>query len=180
MVVRKTRRKMTVDELLKTEHYRSIITLTDIFGKTKGLRQAHYRWALIENHGNIKSPLVYRQMKYFFNIKNEIYKRMGYSNNLERQYAEKTIFRNCITSNSNLSNFLKRLTLEPYNILEKKIKDDTPYYFLTDFGREQAKRFMLKQLIDGLDVNMIDYVEKSIYNVIDDKINKSISIKSKN
>ena len=54
----------------------------------------------------------------------EKYRRSGYSNRLEMEYAEGKIIRNCISSNSNLSNFIERLRLEPYKILEKKKKGD--------------------------------------------------------
>ena len=44
MVERRSRRKMTVEELFDSDQYRSIIVLTDVYGNEKGLRQLHYRW----------------------------------------------------------------------------------------------------------------------------------------
>ncbi len=176
---RRNRRKMTVDELFETDHYRSIIILTDIFGKNHGLRQMHYRWALIKNHGDIKNPIFRRRMKGFYDLDNEIYKKQGFSNKLEELYAEKIITRNCVTSNTNLSSFLKRLISDPYNILEKKVKDDVPYYFLTDYGREQAKRWQIKRLIDGLDASILDDVEKAIWRVLDNKLEGAVSFEFK-
>jgi hypothetical protein len=179
MVDSRHRRKMTVDEILNTDHYRSIIVLTDIFGNNISLRQAHYRWALMNNHGNIKSPLIYRQIEGFFNKNSEIYRRSGYSNRLEIEYTDGNIIRNCISSNSNLSNFLKRLSFEPYKILEKKKRGDTPYYILTNFGREQAKRYMLKRYIDGVPENWLKDIDKAIDNVIKYKIKKATSRENK-
>jgi len=176
---RRSRRKMTVDELFETDHYRSIIILTEIFGKNHGLRQMHYRWSLIKNHGDIKNPIFRRRMKGFYDLDNEIYKKLGFSNKLEGLYAEKIITRNCVTSNTNLSSFLKRLISDPYNILEKKVKDDVPYYFLTDYGREQAKRWQIIQLEKGLDASILDDVEKAIWRVMDKKIEDSISFEFK-
>ena len=77
---RKDRRKMTVEELFDTEHYRSIIILTDIFDKNNGLRQLHYRWALIKNHDNMKHALFVRAMQDFFDKDNNLSKKLGYSN----------------------------------------------------------------------------------------------------
>ncbi|VVB59685.1 Uncharacterised protein [uncultured archaeon] len=176
---RKSRRKMTVEELFDADHYRSIIILTDTFAGEEGLRQLHYRWALIPNHDNMKHTLFIRAMQNFFNLEQEIYQRIGYQNKLERLYAEKIIIKDCITSNSNLSNFLNRLSNQPYNILQRLEKDEVPRYILTDYGKQQAKQWRLIQLIKNVDETMIDNIEKTIWETIEKKIEAATIIHKK-
>ena len=176
---RKSRRKMTVEELFETDHYKSIIILTDIFAGNEGLRQLHYRWALIPNHDNIKDPLFVRMIEGFFNQQSELYQRVYKQNKLERLYTEKIIIKDCITSNSNLSNFLKRLSNPPYNILECINKDEVPRYILTEHGKQQAKQWQHIQLVKSLDITILDEIEKAIWSILNKKIEKSVTLQKK-
>jgi len=174
MVERRSRRKMTVEELYDTDHYRSIIILTDIFGKNNGLRQLHYRWALIKNHDNMKHALFVSAMQDFFEKDNNLFKKLGYSNKLDQLYKEKILTDDCITSNSNLSNFLNRLTRDPYIILKKIEKDEVPRYLLTDYGKEQAKRWQILRYIKSINTELLEDVEKAIDKIIKKKAKRSI------
>jgi hypothetical protein len=180
MVIKKRgRRKMTVEELFNTDWYRSIIALTDIFAKTDGLRQLHYRWALIKNHDNMKYALFVKGMQQFFDKEKILYKKLGFSNKLERLYAEGILVRDCITSNSNLSNFLKRLSNPPYTILEHFERDGVPRYKLTEYGKNKAKRWQLIQLVKGLDDSIIEDVYQNILKFIEKKMYENIKIVKK-
>lgn len=179
MVERRSRRKMTVEELFTSDQYRSIIVLTDVYGNKKGLRQLHYRWVLIKYHDNIKQllqPFFIREMKHLFEKEKDTFRKIGYSNKLDQLYKEKSLVKNCITSNSNLSNFLKRLSNPPYNILIRFDEDGLPKYKLTEYGKEQVKRWQLHRLVKSLDKSILDDVEKAIYNVIDKKVEKSVKV----
>jgi len=176
MYVKKNRRKMTVEELYDTDHYRSIIILTDIFGKNNGLRQLHYRWALIKNHDNMKHALFVRAMQDFFEKDNNLFKKLGYSNKLDQLYKEKILINECITSNSNLSNFLKRLYHPPYNILNRFEEDGVPRYKLTKYGKEQAKRWLILRLVKSFDASLLEDVEKAIWKVISKKVKNSVKV----
>ncbi len=170
---------MTVNELFDTEHYRSIIILTDIFATERGLRQLHYRWALIPNHDNMKHALFIRAMKNFFNQYSNLNEKQGYPNKLERLYEEKILAKDCITSNSNLSNFLKKLSNQPYNILECIKEDEVPRYILTEYGKQQAKQWRLINLIKGADTTLTDKIYNAVWNVIEKQVELSITIQKK-
>jgi hypothetical protein len=176
IIKRKGRRKRTVDELFDTDWYRSIIVLTDIFGKIDGLRQLHYRWALIKNHDNMKHMLFVKGMEQFFDNEKIIYEKLGFSNKLERLYSEGVIVRDCITSNSNLSNFLKRLSSPQYNILKRFEKNGVPRYKLTENGRYKAQRWQLLQLVKGLDDGVLEDVYGNILKLIEKKMYENIKI----
>ena len=178
-IKRSSRRKMTVEELFNTDWYRSIIFLTDIFAKTDGLRQLHYRWALIKNHDNMKYTLFVKGMQQFFNKEKILYKKLGYSNKLERLYAEGILIKDCITSNSNLSNFLKRLSNPPYDLLEQFERDGVPRYKLTEHGKNEAKRWQLIHLVKSLDDSILKDVYHWILKFIEKKMYESIKVVNK-
>lgn len=178
-IKRKDRRKMTVEELFNTDWYRSIIALTDIFANTKGLRQLHYRWALIKNHDNMKYMLFVKGMQQFFDKDKIFYKKLGFPNKLERLYAEGILVRDCITSSSNLSNFLKRLSNPPYDILKQFERDGVPRYKLTEYGKNEATRWQLIQLVKGLEGSILKDASRNILQLIEKKMYENIKIVKK-
>ena len=57
--------KWDIEGILKQEHYRNIINLTSKYQhKENGLRQLHFRWALVEDHGGI-SPTFLKKCRIF-------------------------------------------------------------------------------------------------------------------
>ncbi len=142
-----------LEELLKYDHYRSILYLTKNYQyKENGLKQIHFRWALIDNHDNIDQTSIVHQMGTFFSS----------SVPLNLLYEEKIIVQNCIKgkyANNNLSNFLLKLT-EHYNVLQKNVdKDGFIRYKITE---EINKKLIfydilenLKQYDDFLDLNSL-------------------------
>ena len=132
---------MTVEEIFQSEWYRSIIFLTREYDKGNGLRQLHYRWALIENHDGIKQTLFVKEMKDFFKNEDPVYNEMNW------------IVKNCITSNTNLSNFLKRLVDEPYQLLEKFKEDELTKYRITKKGLFAVKKWMVIDAIVSYDLS---------------------------
>jgi len=177
------KRKMTIEEIFDSAIYRSIILLTDCFDKGTGLRQMHYRWALISNHDNIIEPsLISEEMKTFFeetmtfkNIDvigewkqfyNDQYKYKTSNSKLDRLFNEGIIKRDCVTSDSNLSNKLKRLTDE-YHILEKVLIDrEVVSYIMTRDGYLKAQRWMANQLVKGIADERLEELNKLIMNFI--------------
>ena len=112
--------KMTLLDMVDKPHYKNIIKLTNIYQeKEKGLRQLHYRWALIEDHDGINQTSIIRKMNFFFNSPNlkisslESMQKIGY------------IERNCIKgkyANNNLTNFLRKL-VDEVGVLETHLDD---------------------------------------------------------
>lgn len=62
--------KMTFDDLFKKRHYRNILILLFIYGRNNGLRQIHFRYALMDNPGLGKDSLI--KMKEFFDSTSRI------------------------------------------------------------------------------------------------------------
>ena len=145
---RKKRRRKTIEELFRTDHYRSIILLTKFFDTGQGLRQLHYRWALIKDNDDIH-PQDYRELNAVFrdNISlDQIHGSMG--RKLDRYHDERLIIKNSVVSNNTLFNFLKKL-VDDYGIL-KTIEDDKGVlrYRLTQRGSNEATRWHAHQIIN--------------------------------
>jgi hypothetical protein len=176
------KKKMSIEEILNSAVYRSIIFLTDCFDKGMGLRQINYRWALIPNHDNIMEETYNSKKMDLFFKENIIFKNS--SSKLDRYFNERIIKKDCITSSSNLSNKLKRLT-EEYHILEKVIANkeveitddnDNPKkvlsvkkevsYIITRDGYLQAQRWMANQLVKGIADERLEELNKLIMNFI--------------
>ena len=75
-----------------------------------------------------------------------------------------------------LSNFLKRLSSSPYNILEQFERDGVPRYKLTDYGKIEAKRWQLIQLVKDLDDSILEDVYQWILKFIEKKMYESIKV----
>jgi len=141
---------MTIEEMLNQRHYSSILNLTWLFGGNKGLRQLHYRWKLIENHDNIKQTYFVREMKKKFDKSDpeKICNSILYS-------------KNCVTSRSNLTNFLLRLE-------ERELLHRTPdsngisRYHLTG----KSELYLLKHnLIEMIDLIPIEHIKKVYFDL---------------
>jgi hypothetical protein len=122
------RRKMKIIEKIEKEPYLSIINLTESYEnpyRKTGLERMHYRWALIENHDNIKrtsnknkmikffrkSPLESKDKKEFAK---ELYDRRK-NDYLELLYELKIVKKDIIrgkSANNNLGIFLNSLVDE--------------------------------------------------------------------
>lgn len=117
---------MKIEEMIKKEPYRSIIELTQSYENPytkKGLSRMHYRWALIQNHDNIKGTYFKEKMAKFFRSapcndkdEKELLHKEHYNARkkyyLEFLYELGIIERDVIRgkrANNNLGNFLKRL-----------------------------------------------------------------------
>ena len=119
--------KWDFEGILKQVHYRSIINLTSKYqDKEDGLRQLHYRWALIENHDNIEQTSFKRETQDFFRKPSlKYFEKKGY------------VKLQCITGkypNNNLTNFLNKLSdPDEYGILVKhKDEDNITRYKISD------------------------------------------------
>jgi len=147
---RKTRRKMSVEEIFNDRAYRGIIFLTRLGGE-KGLRFNHYRRHLIKNHGGLKA-----RTPDFFEERVK-----------DHPLEFLTIPKACFTSITNLSNHLK--TLVDRDILERTRgngKGKFYVYKLSEFGEFRAILFMLSVLIRSL--NPTDL--KSFYEEVSEKL----------
>lgn len=141
--IKRSRRKMTIDEIFDQPVYRSILYLTEKYGEN-GLRQLHYRWALIKDHDGIKES---HNVKALTRIFNDPDKR----DPLEFLYITK----GCITSRSNLSNYLKKLVDEPYEFLEKTTRNGIGEYHLTEKGKHIFAKYILLNLIKNVPAEFI-------------------------
>ena len=132
MATKKRKRRMLNEEdILNSDQYRSIIYLTLKYDKGHGLRQRHYRWVLIKNHDGIKYKVTIKKMQEFFKNK-QTFLMPDYD--VLSDLQKRNIKKGCITSNTNLSNFLKILSNPPYNILIKNTKSNIPSYSLSKKG----------------------------------------------
>ncbi len=136
--IKKSRRKMTIDEIFDQPVYRSILYLTEKYGEN-GLRQLYYRWALIKDHDGIKESNHAKTLTRFFNAPDK-------KDPLEFLYITK----GCISSRSNLSNYLKRLVDKPYEFLEKTMRNGLGVYYLTKKGKHTFAKYLLLNLIKNV------------------------------
>lgn len=175
---RKTRRKMTAEEIFKTDRYRSIIFLTDFFDNGEGLRALHYRWALIKNHDDIGTTPEIREMEKFFKGKEkhiDMYRRLGFSNKLEWLQKRGLIKKDCITSCTNLSNHLKKLT-EDYHILERIAGENkVGRYRLSKNGWIKAKQWMINNWINSLPEKLKEQLLEKLSECVDEFLSKSFT-----
>ena len=70
---------------------------------------------------------------------------------LEFLYIEK----GCISSRSNLSNYLKRLVDKPYEFLEKTMRNGLGVYYLTKKGKHTFAKYLLLNLIKNTPAEFI-------------------------
>lgn len=129
------KRKMNIEDVLKKDHYKSIIRLTSKYqNRNKGLRQLHYRYALIKNHDNIQSTALKTEMEKFFN------------GDLNKLFKNSTIVKNCITDRNNLTNFLTKLVdmdiLDSYHYKNGVTKYYISKFFLGVIAKDSAKKRM--------------------------------------
>jgi hypothetical protein len=161
---------MLIEDLLKKDHYKSIIALTQIYQDRnnnifwkknpfkpldhipKGLRQVHYRYALVEQHDNMGGASKKAMDKF-------------YNNTLEHLYKDGTIIRNCITNRNNLTNFLTKLV--EYEILNKNIDEKPPTYSISKKYYTEVVKFMIRQSIDDRNADSVDFMRTSDLSTID-------------
>jgi hypothetical protein len=103
------KRELTLESIFKKsiEPYRSILNLLIRFqkhGKEEGLKQSHFRYALMRNHGDL-NPYLMEEMRRFYLGRESVVVKDYLNPFIESGY----ITPNCVTSRSNLSNKLKRL-----------------------------------------------------------------------
>lgn len=134
---------MTIDEIFDQPVYRSILYLTEKYGEN-GLRQLYYRWALIKDHDGIKVPYHVKALTRFFNASDK-------RDPLEFLYITK----GCISSRSNLSNYLKRLVDKPYEFLEKTMRNGLGVYYLTEKGKHAFAKYLLLNLIKNAPAELL-------------------------
>ena len=135
--MKQSKKRHRFETIINSDHYKSIILLTWKFDKGNGLRQMHYRWCLMKNHDNIVRTYFVKEMEKFF---------PDYAED-ERPLAYYGIEYDCITSRSNLSNFLNKL-VKDYRILEKNEDGDVPTYSLSSFGKRRLEKHYLTTLIN--------------------------------
>lgn len=124
------RTKMRFNDLLEKDHYVSIITLLMLFGKKKGLRQAHLRYALIDDSKLHKYTI--REMEKFFG------NRLDWVHDVYFGAERYSWVKGCIHSRQELTNFLGKLLA--MKIIEKNGKKPYVTYRLTPkFTRELIK-----------------------------------------
>ena len=177
------KRRLSFSTIMNRAQWKSIFYLTYCCGE-KGLEAAHYRWALVKNHGNLADKPTVKKLemerffknweldegfKEFCNPPNDEEERRKYMNkyndsilnkadrfyfDLEYLYKKQSpldefmILKDCISSNSNLSNYLKKMS-EDYNILKKQ-KDDhgIQRYYVTPKFADEYFRYSLHRIID--------------------------------
>ncbi len=138
--------------MLNQKHYSSILNLTWLYYGNKGLRQLYYRWELIENHDNIKQTYFVREMKKKFDESDpeKICNSILYS-------------KNCVSSRSNLNNFLQRLVDRGF-LDRKRDSDDISRYHLT----EKSEPYLLRHnLIEMIDLMPIKHIKKVYFEISD-------------
>lgn len=141
--------KMSFKKIMTQSHYSSIIKLTNIYQKKEnGLQQMHYRYALQENY-NI--PKHYKKkMKAFFSDEK--------LPSLDDLYKTEFIYRDCIKTQTLLSNFLKKLT-DDYKLLTRKIDRYGKYkYFVSPTLLNEFSRSEVKQSIDEYPKDFINTI----------------------
>jgi hypothetical protein len=114
-----------VGSILDSDHYRSILLLNALDTEYNGLRQIHYRYVLMDDHGGVTQKNDIDKIEYTFRHSKDI---------IDEYKDYNWIVEGSITSNTNLSNFLKRLSEDPYNLLEIELKDYFSRYRLTPKG----------------------------------------------
>ncbi len=138
---------MDLIKLLDRPHHKSITNLLIFFLHekkiSKGLKQIHFRYALMENHG--LSNKTVEEMK------------ASFGSNLQICYDKKFLIKNCINSNTKLSNYLK--TLEDYELIEKKGSRPNAYYYptlkLLTIHQKERVRSLMESIID--DINLLNF-----------------------
>jgi hypothetical protein len=154
--------KWDLEGILNQEHYRSIINLTSKYqDKEDGLRQFHYRWALIKNHDNIDQTSFKNELQEFFqNPQLEYFEKKGY------------IKTGCIKGkypNNNLTNFLKKLS-DPneYGILVKhKDKDNITRYKVSNKFYDKLEIYEKIEMLKSYD--NIDHITSMLHRFKDEK-----------
>jgi hypothetical protein len=185
------KRYLSFSTIMERSQWRSIMLLTYNCGKN-GLEAAHYRWALVKNHGNLadrptrkkfemekffRNREVDEGLKEFYNLPSDeeecekwmnrycevnlvsvekFYYDLEYLYQKEFFLSESTIIKDCISSNSNLSNYLKKLS-GSYGILEKrKDEHNTNRYFLSGKFINEMYRYGLNQGIKKCPDSVLD------------------------
>lgn len=145
---------MDIDKLMERSWYKSILNLTAMFNVELKMpvRQIQYRWALIKDHDGIKATYFVNQLKKF----DDDIKSLQYMNLIDK---------NCVTSNSNLSNFLNRLVEN--ELLESKNINGVIYYKITE---KAQKYFFKKIIIDDINVMPINILQKIATGLINNEL----------
>ena len=90
---------------------------------------------------------VFRQLESVRNIKKE--QIINFFNDPDKKDPLEFLYikKGCISSRSNLSNYLKRLVDKPYELLEKKTRNGVGVYRLTEKGKHVFAKYVLLNLI---------------------------------
>lgn len=143
------RKGLTVDDLFKKEHYRSIIVLTGTYDKGDGLRAIHYRWRLIKNHDGIKQTYFKKMMKKDFHK----------FHNLYLAFPPPLLSQSCITSKTNLAYFLNRLI--KLDILKENQIEGIKRYSLAEKGKTLLIQEALIKIIKKMDLQGLEeFIER--------------------
>lgn len=174
-ITRRQRRILDNYQVFMKSPYHSIILLTMLCAWTKGLKFEHYRWALVKDYGglaNSQSPTKYEMVNFFKNHDvYEGYKKFCFSGNTfsedeikksientksgnDRFYHDLNYIqekygleRGCITTNSNLHNYIEKLVTR-YKILGiKEGEYGKKRYYLREKVLYDMNRFLLIRLI---------------------------------
>jgi len=156
----------TFEDLMKKDHYRSIIFLTMIFGKEKGLTPEDYRYVLIKDHDGINKTDIVNKWKNKFKKNKNL-----------RLIFILLIRIGSVTSQTNLSNFLYKL-VNTYKILkkDKEKEEQIPYYQIKKDCYYKPWKSYFKKVIDMIPDKYIyditnDFLKSYHSKLVADKVN---------
>jgi len=127
-------RKKTIYKLFDSDQYSTLIWLTLRFGQDQGLKPMHYRWALIENHDNITQTPHIIEMEKFFSKQFRKWGDYSIKYSLDEFFEHEDHKKNCISSTSNLSMYLKKLVYD-YKIFKRTKVENNNRYEIIDYDK---------------------------------------------
>lgn len=135
-----SKQPITLESVLYTDPYFSIIYLLKEFQGRNGLTTLHFRYALCKDHGDIHPYSIATVEKDFENRLDFLY--------------DAYIERDCVSSRSNLSNFLKIL-LELNIITKKKLGKKTRYKLDNIFEQMLKRKEHIESMNEYSDLHSI-------------------------
>ena len=131
------RKKLTPQDVIEKDHYRSILWLINLF-EHKKIQFYHLRYALVEQHGiNLSVKTTQALHDFFEDDVNQLQHSEWYQNKIIGKYGI-----------NNLTNFLQKL-LGLHMIEKYKDKGDRfPAYRLRKLGESVLRRWYIHYLID--------------------------------
>jgi hypothetical protein len=149
---------MKIEKLIRKPHYESILMLLALFDKDgKGLRQQHFRYALMDD-----PELPEKKKKYYKEFFGEYLVELQKNTKLRSNHSRGSpgILKGCVKSRPKLSNYLEELT----NL--KLIKRDGTHpdkrYHLTPKFREVARRANKIELRDDWLKRIKEWLNKKL------------------